>query len=116
VLAILLDENFNGNITRGVLRRLPDIDLVDVREVGLSGAEDPAVLGWAAAQGRVVVTHDVSTMPGFAYARIDAGLDMPGVIIVPDRMPIGPAIDDLLTVIECSVKGEYEGRVLYLPL
>lgn len=94
MFSILLDENFNGNVTRGLIRRRPNIDLIDAREVGLGGEEDPVVLGWAARDGRVLVTHDVNTMPGFAYERIAAGLPMPGVIIVPDQMPIGPAIED----------------------
>ena len=102
--------------SRANLIGLPDADLIDVREAGLSGAEDPAVLEWAAGQRRVVITHDVNTMPGFAYERVAAGLDMPGVIIVPEQMPIGSAIDDLLIVIECSSEGEYEGRVFYVPL
>jgi hypothetical protein len=116
VLKVLFDENFSGNITRGVGRRLPDADVVDVRDVGLGGADDPVVLEWAAGQGRVIITHDVNTMPGFAYQRVADGLVMPGVIIVPGQMPVGPAIDDLLTVIACGGDGEYEGRVFYLPL
>jgi hypothetical protein len=41
---------------------------------------------------------------------------MPGVIRVPDVMPFAQAIDDILMVAECSREGEWEGRVLHLPL
>ena len=32
---LLADENFNGDIVRGVLLRHPDLDLVRVQDVGL---------------------------------------------------------------------------------
>lgn len=66
----LADENFNNQVVRGVLRQSPDIDIVRVQDVSLSGADDPAVLAWAAKKGRIVLTHDVATMMTFAYERI----------------------------------------------
>ncbi len=42
------DENFNNDIVRGVLRRKPDADSVRIQDVGLSAADDPTVLAWAA--------------------------------------------------------------------
>jgi predicted nuclease of predicted toxin-antitoxin system len=62
MLRLAADENFNGDIVRGLLRRNPKLDIVRVQDVGLSGADDPSVLQWAADQGRVVVTHDISTL------------------------------------------------------
>ena len=116
MLRLAADENFNNNIVRGVLRRRRDADLVRVQDVGLSGADDPTVLEWAAEQGRVVVSHDVSTLRKHAYQRVAAGLRMPGVFEVPNTLSIGRAIDDLLLIIECSLEGEWEGQVRYLPL
>jgi len=65
------DENFNDAIVRGVLLRVPDLDLVRVQAAGLSGADDPRVLEWAARENRVLLTHDVSTMTHHAYQRIE---------------------------------------------
>jgi hypothetical protein len=53
-----------------------------VQDVGLTGADDPTILEWAAAGGRILFTHDVSTMTRFAYERVAAGLAMPGVGVV----------------------------------
>jgi predicted nuclease of predicted toxin-antitoxin system len=58
MLRLAADENFNGDIVRGLLRRKPDLDIAHVQDAGLSGADDPAVLEWAANEGRTVVTHD----------------------------------------------------------
>jgi hypothetical protein len=51
------DENFNNDIIRGLLRRKPDVDIVRVQDIGLSGADDPTVLEWAADEGRVLLTQ-----------------------------------------------------------
>ena len=80
MLRLAADESFNGDIVRGLLRRNPLVDIVRVQDVGLSGANDPTVLEWAAAENRVVVTHDVSTLAGHAFARVIAGQPMPGRI------------------------------------
>ncbi len=116
MLRLLADENLDGNILRGVLRRVQGVDVVRVQEVGLSGAEDPAVLAWAAEQGRVLVTHDVETVTGFAFKRVDAGLAMPGVIEIVATAPIGKAVEDLALLIECLGDGELTDQVIYLPM
>jgi hypothetical protein len=113
---LLADENFRGAIVRGLLRRLPDLDLVRVPDVGLGEADDPAVLAWAAAEGRLVLTHDAATLIGFAYERVQARLPMPGIIEVRQDVPVGLVIADLLLLIGASREGEWEGQVLYLPL
>ena len=41
---------------------------------------------------------------------------MPGIIAVPDDLPIGQVIEQLHIVVECSVERELENQVLYLPL
>jgi hypothetical protein len=110
------DENFNHDIVRGLRRRLPALDLVRVQDVGLSGADDPAVLEWAANEQRVLLTHDVSTMSRHAYERVQAGKGMPGVVEVSRTVPIGQAIEDIVLLAEASMKQEWEGQILYLPL
>jgi hypothetical protein len=110
------DENFNRDIVRGLVRRKPDLDIVRVQDVGLAGADDPTVLEWAAVQGRVVITHDVSTLTKHAYDRVGAGRAMPGVFEVGSSASVASAIDDLLLLAECSHEGEWEGQVRYLPL
>jgi hypothetical protein len=116
VIRLLADENFNNNIVRGVRLRDPYIDVVRVQDVGLSGADDPSVLAWAAEQGRVLLTHDVATITTFAYERIRAGKPMPGVFEVARTVALRSAIDDILLLADCSVDGEWEGQVRYLPL
>lgn len=116
MLRLGADENFNNDIIRGLLRRNPDIEIIRIQDVGLSGADDPTVLEWAASQGRVLVTHDVSTLTKHAYERVTNGRPMPGVFEVGTTLSIARAIEDLVLIVECSVEGDWEGQVRYLPL
>lgn len=116
MIRILVDENFNGDIVRGLLRRQPDLDLVRVQDVGLANTDDRAILEWAAMQGRILLTHDRATVPDFALQRLLHQQIMAGVFVVNDRTPIGQAIDELLLIDECSDPGEWNNRIVYLPL
>jgi hypothetical protein len=116
MLRLAADENFNADIVRGLRRRLSELDIVRVQDVGLSGADDPSVLGWAAGEGRIVLTHDISTLVGHAFERVAASQPMPGVFATRSRDPIGVTIEDLVLLAECSFEGEWEGQVRFLPL
>lgn len=116
MLRLAADENLNGDIVRGLLRRKPALDLVRIQDIGLSGADDPAVLEWAASEGRILVTHDVSTLARHAFERVTAGKPMPGVFAVHMEAAIGPAIEDLLLLAECSLDDEWQAQVRFLPL
>jgi hypothetical protein len=116
MLRLAADENFNNDIVRGLLRRKPDLDIVRIQDVGLSGADDPTVLEWAAQEGRILLTHDVTTITRYASERVQAGKSMPGIFQVSRDVPIGLAIEDILLLAEGSLGGEWVGQVRYLPL
>lgn len=116
MLRLLADENFNGDIVRGLLLRQSDLDLVRVQDVGLVGADDPDVLAWAAENNRIVLTHDRATMSDYAYERVAAGEGMAGVFILNDRFPVGQAIEEILLMVACSEQAEWNGRAVHVPL
>jgi uncharacterized protein DUF5615 len=86
-LRLIADENFNGAMIRGLMRIIPGLDLVRVQDVGLSGTEDPTILEWAASQNRILLSHDIRTVPPHAYERLSTGKRMAGVFIVPEWLP-----------------------------
>lgn len=110
------DENFNAHIISGLLERDSAIDVVRVQDVGLASSEDQLVLEWAAREGRILLTHDVATMPRFAADRLEAGLPMPGMFLISQSRSIGDVIEELLLISECSLDDEWDGRITYLPL
>jgi hypothetical protein len=100
----------------GVLRREPAIEMVRAREVGLQDRPDDQVLQYAAEEGLLVASHDVNTMVAAAQRRIRAGQAMPGLLMVRQRDPVGPAIDGLVLIWSASELEEWEGEVWFLPL
>jgi predicted nuclease of predicted toxin-antitoxin system len=116
VPSFLSDENFKPAIVSGVLRRRSDVRIDRVQDVGLRQADDRTILAWAAVHGCVLLTHDVSTISDPAYERVLTGQRMPGVVVVPERMSIGAAIEGIILMLECMADSEWEGLVHYLPL
>ena len=117
MLRFLTDENFNGRILRGLLRRIPELDVVRAQDVeAILGSDDPILLEWAARRNRIVLTHDVSTLAGYAYQRVLAEQAMPGVFEVSADLPVGVAIEELVLIARASDPGEWEAQVRFLPL
>ncbi len=116
MLQFLSDEDFNGDITRGVLKRAEVIDWVRAQDVGLSNKDDSVLLAWAAEHGRMVVSHDVNTLIGHAVRRIENGEKMPGVVIVSQQLPTKRAIEDLVYIAACGRHEDFENLVTFLPL
>ena len=116
MLRLLADENLNHDLMRGVLRRMPSLDLVRVHDVGLREVDDPSLLEWAARERRIILTHDVNTMPAFAFDRIRKNQAMPGIFVVSQQAALVDVIDEILLIAECSDGSEYDGQVIYLPL
>ncbi len=113
---LLADENFNGRILRALRRRFPSLDVVRAQDTELSGADDPTLLQYAAKENRVVLTHDVETLVGYAWTRVRSGLPMPGVLVALTEKPIGQVIDDLELLLQAGRPEELAGQIRYLPL
>ena len=112
----LADHDLNEHILHGVLRREPALEFRRVRDVGLHESPDTAVLEYAATHQLIVVSHDVNTMPAAAYARMQAGLPVAGLLLVKQSDPVGRVSDDLLLIWSASEAEEWHNTVGFLPL
>jgi hypothetical protein len=110
------DEDLDNHIVRGLRHHRPEIDVVRVQDAEVVGAPDEDVLAWAAREGRVLLSHDASTMTAASYARIARGEPMTGLIIVPQWLAIGSAIEDIILIADCSDETDWAGQVRFLPL
>jgi hypothetical protein len=116
MIPFITDEDFNGRIVHGLLRRISDLDLIRIQDIGLSGASDEKLLEWAADNDRAVLTHDKRTMPWHAHERLRNGLSVPGVFVVDNMVQIGVCVDELLIIAVCSTLDEWRDRVIYVPM
>lgn len=55
-------------------------------------------------------------MTAYANARLAQGLEMPGLIIVPDKLEFGRAVEDLGLIIQCANDVDLKDRIYCLPL
>ena len=116
MLRLASDADVNGHIIRGLLRRIPELDLLRSQDELPEGAPDPEVLEWAAADGRVLITNDRSTMTDHVRHRHSQGLSIPGVIFTSQSQAVGSAIEDIHVIAACMSEKEIEQRVVvHLP-
>lgn len=85
-------------------------------DAGLSEVEDQELILWAAANRRVLLTHDRKTMPKHFAALLEQNNNLAGVLVVPRRLPIAQAIEELEIIISCSTTEEWENIIKILPL
>lgn len=93
------------------------IDIVRAQDIPeISGEDDSAQLRFATSEGRVLLTHDVSTMIPAMREQVQLGSRCAPIVLVPDALPVGSVIQDLLLMDECAVETDWGAGVLYLPL
>jgi hypothetical protein len=111
----LVDANLDQDIVAGLLRREPQIDFELPQGIISEKMPDPDVLALAVSSGRVLVTHDVRTMPRHFGDFLD-GHESPGLILVPKTLPIARVINDLLLIWQLSDERDWVNRFRRLPL
>ena len=114
--AFLADHDFNEAVLEGVLRVEPSVQITRLREVGLGGATDVAVLAWAAQRDLIVLSHDVNTMSGDAMERIHRGQPITGLLLVRQQpLALRGIIDNLVLIWSASEAEEWHDKVSFLP-
>lgn len=116
MIRFLTDEDFKSSILAGVKFRLPELDIVRVQDCGLRSFRDPQILDFAAAEDRIVLSHDVGTMETHARNRLLSGKPMRGLFLISQSFPIGRSIEEIVTLAECSRSDEWNEMIIHLPL
>jgi len=104
----------NPAVGRGLLRREPAIDWRPAQRFIPDATPDPEVLGFAADEGRVLVTRDVTTIPRH-FAIFVATHSSPGVILIPPNVTVGDAIERLLMTWLSWAAEDIENQIWWLP-
>ena len=113
----LADENFRSAIVRGLLRRSPELDVVRAQDIAeISGEADTALLAWATANDRVVLTHDSSTMVSARNEQLARESVCAPIVLVRDSVAISLAVEDILLLDDCATEADWGFGIVYLPL
>jgi predicted nuclease of predicted toxin-antitoxin system len=116
MIRFLADADLNEGIVAGCLRREPTMDFLSANAANLEGLPDPEVLAVATEQGRILVSHDFQTMPGHFGDFLQTHGSSPGVLLLPQYLPIGEAIEELVLIWGASDAEEWENRIVRIPL
>lgn len=90
------------------------MDFQGGHDAGLEGLPDEEVLEISAREKRILVSHDVSTMP-VHFADFIAGQDSLGLILIPQSLPVKHAIEELALIWGASEPEEYVNLITWLP-
>jgi predicted nuclease of predicted toxin-antitoxin system len=115
MLRLLIDQDLDHDILRGLIRRMPQLDAVTTSEIGMGKATDPQLLIRAAQEGRIIITHDRKTMPTHAANLMGEGKHIAGLFVVPRSLSLHQVIEDLELMITCSRNDEWVNVICYLP-
>jgi len=77
---------------------------------------DLDVLALSAEEGRILVSHDINTLPVHFRRFLAEGHSSPGVFLIPQSLQISRAIDELVLVWSASEAGEWRNLLVWLPL
>jgi hypothetical protein len=92
------------------------MDFLSANDADLEGVPDPKVLALAAVWNRILVSHDFQTMPQHFGDFLQARGSSPGMILVPQYLPLGEAIEGLVLIWGASDAEEWGSRILRIPL
>jgi predicted nuclease of predicted toxin-antitoxin system len=109
------DADLNIKIVVATVRLNPGVDFRTADAASLTGVTDSRVLEIAAEEGRILVTHDKSTMPGH-FAEFVQTRESPGVFVVRRGLKLAEIAEELVMIWEASEPGEWVNQISYLPL
>jgi hypothetical protein len=121
MLRFLLDEHLRGPLWLAILRHNTLGGLaIDAARVGDPpdlplGSSDLAILAWAEREGRILVTEDVHTIPGFLARHLQSGHHSPGVFTVRGGYSIGLLVSHLELIAHAGDAMDYTDTIVYVP-
>jgi predicted nuclease of predicted toxin-antitoxin system len=111
----IADADLNEKIVAAVLRREPAIDFLNATDGGTRGLSDPEVLALAAATGRILVSHDRSTMVRH-FEEFCREHHSPGLITIRQKANRKLVIDSLVLIWAASSADEWHNAAIFAPL
>lgn len=80
------------------------------------GSQDPDILLWAEREGRILVSHDLSTLPAFLADHLRAGHHSPGIFLIRRGASLQEVVDFLVLVAHASEPWEWANRYQFIPV
>ena len=121
-LKLLLDENLRDRglwaaITQHNTTSDEGLDVVRVGDADGPplGILDPELIAWAAANGRILVGLDNSTLPSHLADFLNAGNQSPGVIFLRTDLTRDDVLELLILIAHASEAAEWANTYRWIP-
>lgn len=123
MLRYLLDENLRGIIWQAIQQhnQAPAEYPLDAVRVGDNnapplGIQDPDLLEWLAACGRILVSDNRSTMPQHVKNhRLASGDHCPGLFLLRRSARLAEIVSFLVVAAWASDEDDWTNRIVYIP-
>jgi hypothetical protein len=110
------DNDLKRIIVDATLRREPRVDFQSAKAAHLDNLDDEAVIQLAAAQSRILVSHDKRTMPQALTAFVASGGSSPGVLLViPQSASIREVVETLILIWADDTADDWRNLVAKIP-
>jgi precorrin-6B methylase 1 len=109
------DNDLNRAIVHALVRLEPMIDFQTAQAAQLHGVPDEQVLARSAAERRVLVSHDITTMPHH-FADFLQSNTSAGVLIAPQSLAHNRVVEDLLLLWMTDEADDWINRICIMPL
>jgi predicted nuclease of predicted toxin-antitoxin system len=110
----LADADLDARIVAATARAEPSLDFMTANDAPLAGLRDPEVLARAAQEGRILVSHDRTTMPQH-FGEFISSQNSPGVIIVYQGSSLRSTVERLVHVWLSTDASEWINVLRYFP-
>jgi hypothetical protein len=120
-LRYMLDEHLRGPLWRAIqwhnnsgVYPLDVVRIGDPTDLPL-GIRDAELLLWAEREQRILVTHDLDTMPAHLADHLAAGRHSPGVFMIRPHSTLPQVVSFLRDAAYASEPAEWQDRVQFIP-
>ena len=121
-LPLLLDENVRGPLWQAIRRHnvvdpaytLDIVRVGDISELPL-GLDDQSILQWCEFRQRILVTHDLESMPNHVQQHLQAGRTLPGVFLVRKGFSIRQIVEQLVLLCHGGSVEDFRDQLVYIP-
>jgi hypothetical protein len=79
------------------------------------GSLDPDILLWAERAGRICVSQDKRTLPGYLAAQLQAGHHSPGICIIRTGCAVLQVVAALELIAHADDPAAYQDNIDYIP-
>jgi hypothetical protein len=110
------DNDLNQLIVAATFRKQPGIDFKTAQKAQLDNLDDVTVLRRAAAEGRILVSHDKTTMPRHFASFLREGYDSPGVLLViPQNAMLRSVVETLVLIWADNTPEDWRNAITIIP-